>query len=264
MKAVSPWLKQVVYDGSLAGLLSVVFDVFDQGLKLDRLLRRDRYVAGMFEQPITVATDDVKARRVWTGIGKLEGFDPELVLRCWLFDTTQSDTDIVHLLARVFREGVGAAQDYRDEAIFRCKQVQKKMFREIHRMHAFVRFRETADGLYLATIAPDFNVLPLAVEHFEQRYQDQEWLIWDETRNYGFLYQPGQTKSKRVERPDPAINEIPESEQVDDASFAEREDGFQKLWSSYFQSVNISERNNSRLHKRHVPPRYWRYLTEKW
>ena len=255
---------QVVYDGTLAGLLAVVFDMFDQGLKVDRLIRRDRYVAGMFEQAVEVSTEESKARRVWAGIGKLEGFDPELVLRCWLFDTTQSDTDIVHLLARVFKEGVWAAQDYRDEAVFRCKQVQKKMFREIHRMHAFVRFRETADGLYLATIAPDFDVLPLAVEHFEQRYQDQEWLIWDEKRNYGFLFQPGQSKSRRVERPDPSHEAQDSVESLEAPGFAERESAFQRLWSGYFHSVNISERNNSRLHKRHVPPRYWRYLTEKW
>ena len=42
-----------------------------------------------------------------------------------------------------------------------------------------------------------------------------------------------------------------------------QEDGFQRLWGTYFDSVNIEARANPRLHRQHVPPRYWRHLTEK-
>ncbi len=283
-----------LFDGSLAGLLSVVFEVFARGLVVGRLERAQRYAPGMFGEPVTVATDGAHARRVWEGLGKFRGFDRELVLRNWLFDTTESDTDIVHLMVRMFREqSVEASEDYRDEAIFRCKQVHKKMFREIHRMHAFVRFAEAEDGLYFARIDPDFDVLPLAVEHFEERYQDQEWMIWDGKRNYGFWFTPGNTKSQRVEAPTdlvsmpaaptqqvlpqgplpshtagtaaPPANESPahNTNNVNITNTAAHEDGFQRLWGTYFDSVNIEARKNPKLHKMHVPPRYWRYLTEK-
>lgn len=259
----------VVYDGSLAGLLSVVYDAFAVGLAVGRLERESRHAPGIFAAPVRVATDLAHARRVWTGLERFADFDRELVLRNWLFDTTASDTDVAHLLVRVYREGAWAAEDYRDEAVFRCRQVHKKMFREIHRTHAFVRFAEAEDGLYFARIDPDFDVLPLAVEHFEQRYQDQEWMIWDGRRDYGFWYRPGQAKARLVGRP-------PEggAEDLDgDAAVAKTdaapppaapdEDGFRKLWHTYFGSVNIAERANPRLHRAHVPVRYWRHLTEK-
>ena len=266
----------VVFDGSLPGLLSVVFDVFAVGLAVGRLERAARHQPGMFATPVTVATDEAKAQRVWRGIERLrgqEGFDPELVLRCWLFDTTESDTDIAHLLARVFREGPQAAEDYRDESVYRCRQVHKKMFREIHRTHAFVRFAESADGLYLARIAPDFDVLPLAVEHFERRYQDQEWMIWDEARGYGYWYTPGQTRAVRVDPPRDEVAELAASAEMpllgqaasaktEDAPFAAREDGFRDLWATYYRSVNIEARRNPKLHRQHVPKRYWRRLIE--
>ena len=224
----------------------------------------------MFDTPVTVATDEAHARRVWEGLGKIEGFDRELVLRNWLFDTPRSDTDIVYLMARLFREGVAAAEDYRDEAIFRCRQVHKKMFREIHRTHAFVRFAEAEDGLYFARIDPDFDVLPLAVEHFERRYRDQEWLIWDGKRDYGFWFTPGTRKAQRVEMP-PASgfdesrppDTLPGPREAPRAPAAPHEDGFQRLWGTYFDSVSIEARANPRLHRQHVPPRYWRHLTEK-
>ena len=277
-----------LYDGSLAGLLSVVFQVFDNGLVVERLERACRYVPGMFGHPVEVATNEAHARRVWAGLDRHPPFDKELVLRCWLFDTTQSDSDILHLLVRLFREGFAASEDYRDEAIFRCRQVHKKMFREIHRTHAFVRFAEAEDGLYFARIDPDFDVLPLAVEHFEQRYQDQEWLIWDGRRHYGFWFTPGFAKAQRVNLPDEEgydasphpSNEQPASAHDDStalqglpsafaktphdpATQAPHEDGFQQLWGTYWHSVNIEARKNPKLHLQHVPRRYWRHLTEK-
>ena len=44
---------------------------------------------------------------------------------------------------------------------------------------------------------------------------------------------------------------------------AEAEPDYQVLWKSYFDSVNIPERKNMKLHLQHVPRRYWKYLSEK-
>ncbi len=263
----------VLFDGSLAGLLSVVFEVFANGLLVGKLERSERHAPGLFGAVVTVATNEDHAKRVWEGLVKFPAFDRELVLRCWLFDTTESDTDIVHLMVRLYREGSEASEDYRDEAIFRCRQVHKKMFREIHRTHAFVRFAEAEDGLYFARIDPDFDVLPLAIEHFEERYQDQEWLIWDGKRNYGYWFTPGIARAQRVEPPTSGAQVLPEgaestslaakSSETPLAARAPHEDGFQRLWGTYFDSVNIEARKNPKLHLQHVPRRYWRLLTEK-
>ena len=43
----------------------------------------------------------------------------------------------------------------------------------------------------------------------------------------------------------------------------EREPLFQVLWQAYFDHVNIPERKNLKLHRRHMPLRYWQYLSEK-
>ena len=261
-------MNRVLYDGSLAGLLSVLFEVFSLDLQVDRLERADSFQPDMFGRPVQVTTSRPHAERVWSALERMQGFDQELVLRCWLFGTVQSQTDILHLLIRLFREGIDGARDFRDEAILRCNQVNQKMGREIHRMHAFVRFAEAEDGLFFSEVQPDFDVLPLAVTHFEDRYQDQEWLIWDQLRGYGFWFIPGQAKSVRVDQDmfsrqlNPADAQTL-AEAVPASYKSVREDGFQQLWASYFQSVNIEARNNPRLHLRHVPKRYWANLTEK-
>lgn len=50
---------------------------------------------------------------------------------------------------------------------------------------------------------------------------------------------------------------------TDDEVFATQEFEFQKLWQDYFKSTNIESRKNMKLHTRHIPKRYWKYLSEK-
>jgi probable DNA metabolism protein len=47
------------------------------------------------------------------------------------------------------------------------------------------------------------------------------------------------------------------------AIYDESELLYQMLWQQYFNSVNIAARKNTRLHLRHMPKRYWKYLPEK-
>jgi probable DNA metabolism protein len=79
-------------------------------------------------------------------------------------------------------------EDYSHPAVLTVFQTAKKVWREKHRMEAFVRFQRTADGLYYAIIEPDYNVLPLIAEHFQTRYADQRWMIYDARRRYGMYY----------------------------------------------------------------------------
>jgi len=45
--------------------------------------------------------------------------------------------------------------------------------------------------------------------------------------------------------------------------YDEKEDLYQSLWQTYFNSVNIKARKNMKLHIQHMPKRYWKYLIEK-
>jgi probable DNA metabolism protein len=130
--------------------------------------------------------------------------------------------------------------------------------RERHRMKAFVRFQLTKDGIYYAAVDPDFNVLPLIIDHFKNRYADQRWLIYDLKRKYGIYYDLEKVETIMLE-----FNESNNNGKDIAGSFDEKEDLYQQLWKDYFKSVNIASRKNMTLHIRHVPKRYWKYLTEK-
>jgi probable DNA metabolism protein len=124
-------------------------------------------------------------------------------------------------------------------------------------MEAFVRFQLTKDGLYYAIVEPDFNVLPLLITHFKNRYADQRWMIYDARRRYGMYY-----NLVEVEQVEIAFEEDTNKGKDITALYDEDELLYQHLWQRYFKSVNIAARKNIKLHIQHMPRRYWKHLTE--
>ena len=113
--------------------------------------------------------------------------------------------------------------------------------------------------MFFAVIAPDFNVLPLIISFFQRRYADQAWLIFDEKRKYGMLYD-----KKSVSEVQLTAMDARALAKADDTVILDMEETkYRQLWKSYFKSTNIEARKNMKLHLQHLPRRYWRYLTEK-
>lgn len=115
-------------------------------------------------------------------------------------------------------------------------------------MDYFLNFGNTPnspmeDGLYFATIEPDFNVLPLNAEHFKKRYADQKWIIYAMKRKYGIYYDLENVQTIQLEIA-PSANK--QSEAL--TYFTVEEIQFQKLWGNYFKNSNIVSRKNIKLH----------------
>ena len=158
----------------------------------------------------------------------------------------------------ILSSNVNSDKDYSHPLVLQMAQIAKMVGREKHRMEAFVRFKLTKDHIYFANIEPDFNVLPLIIKHFKSRYADQKWLIYDIKRAYGIYYDLENAEIMNIELPS-GFN----FSKTDSDYFSEEEFEFQKLWQDYFKSTNIESRKNMKLHTRHVPKRYWKYLSEK-
>jgi probable DNA metabolism protein len=138
----------------------------------------------------------------------------------------------------------------------RVSEIVRMVRREKHRMEAFIRFQKLKDETFYAAIDPDFNVLPLLIRHFKNRYADQQWIIYDIRRKYGVHYNLHDTQYISLNFSDvKATNVI--------TAYTADEGLYQDLWKNYFKSVNIPARKNTKLHLMHVPRRYWRHLTEK-
>lgn len=261
-------MKNYAYDGSFEGLLSCIFTIFQTKIPPSNIGVEDLTQFSLLDENHLVITDETQAERVLKAIDTYSNDrGAQLLYRLFLSEITQIEMVIYRLVKIIM-----AAKDetilsnFANATVLQAAQINRMISREVHRMHAFVRFQKMEDGLFYAAIEPDFNVLPLIGEHFENRYADQRWLIVDTKRNYGLAYDL--QKCQFVAADDIDLHTRKSGDRKsDDRNSANKMDPkeleFQKLWGVYFHSVNIKERNNPRLHLRHMPRRYWKYLIEK-
>lgn len=247
-----------VFDGSLEGLLTAVFEWFERRPPQVKLVVAQTYQPDVFTPSLTVLTQRTKADRVWKGLSKkLDSKGMRQLYCAYLAELEESFQDIFLFTIYIFTQPAGAQKNYGNKYVLNIAQTARKVEREKHRMEAFIRFQKTADGIFYCGIDPDFNVLPLIINHFKNRYADQKWIIYDIKRHYGISY---------------TIDDIVEIElhgninllKKENQHFLDEEEMLcADLWKNYFKSTNIVARKNTKLHTQHVPKRYWKYLTEK-
>ncbi|WP_435978795.1 TIGR03915 family putative DNA repair protein [Psychrobacter sp. DM4] len=258
----------LLYEPSFEGWLTAVYQVYDRKLQYNeslQLVAEDSYVPSLISTATSVNTDDEQAQRVLKKLNALLGpSGMRQILWGFLSEKDDIGTTLFHIVKyaidypkRRILEDLGHLD------VLELAQTVKSVHREKHRMEAFVRFEHTTDDIYFARVEPDFNVLPIIGEHFRQRYQDQHWAIYDLARGYGIYYDKTLSTPSRpadlqtITDLDDAVLSNPTSIHSPD------EQRYQRFWQGYFTNVNIKERKNNRLHKQHMPQRYWKYLSEK-
>jgi len=249
----------LVYDGSFDGFLTCVFYVYEYKLE-NVCIQKSKAVQNMlFSENETVITDTDKADRVWKGLKiKLSKASSYQLYYTFLSEKENVELVLLDYIKHAFKSSIAIDKDYAHPTVLKVSQITKMVGREKHRMEAFIRFKLTKDDIYFANIEPDFNVLPLISKHFKNRYADQKWVIYDLKRGYGLYYD-----LKHVEIINLDFSETFDSTKTSSDIFSDKEFEFQKLWQDYFKSTNIESRKNMKLHIRHVPKRYWKYLSEK-
>lgn len=249
----------VIYDGSLEGLFSVFYEIYALKIKDPLIFKESVFQPALFEESIYVQTNPENAERVVKGIKKKTGENFYQFFYAAHNDRDNIENTLFEYAKIVLDSPTNRSADFSNPFILKVSQLGKSVGREKHRMEAFVRFRLTKDDVFFASIEPDFDVIPLIKKHFESRYQDQKWLIYDLKRDYGIYYDLNKTERIHLSFTQNKIDILNTTTEI----FSAEEIDFQELWANYFKSTNIESRKNMKLHLQHVPKRYWKYLSEK-
>lgn len=252
-------MTSVLYDATYEGWLTAVFDVYDHKLGDVIFAKNEASSNSLFGTTHRVVTDETKVKRVLNGLQKrLSGEGLDRLSKTYLSEIDRVEDTMLRFVRHVFDNSQSVEEDYSNPAVWAIRNAAKRVKREAHRMEAFVRFQLTKDQLYYAVIEPECDVLPLIAPHFESRYADQRWLIYDTRRRYGLYYDLKTVNPVAVAFNQSRASSLPIVEFSD-----EDEEFYQALWCHYLTSVTIEGRTNRRLQLQHMPKRYWRYLTEK-
>ena len=244
------------------GLLTAVFDAFSLKEQPEQLLAKGDALPLFCDHTYSVTTDDEKARRVWTGLEKQLSHEAvRLISVSWLSELSELSTPLFQYVCKVFRQG-DISKNFADSDVLTVTNIARRVLHEQLRMKQFIRFQKAKDGTYLAVVNPDHNVLPIIIDHFLDRFNDQPWLIYDAKRHYGFYYD-GQTAIRITFEDEASVPFNLSDGKLNEDVLSSDDQLLQNLWRTYFKAICIKERMNPRKQLQDMPRRYWKYMTEK-
>ena len=253
-------MNMVLYDGTFEGFLSVVFYAYENKIVPGSIQHEKNFQDSFFAEKYQVSTEEKKARRVWNGIiKKASKHASQKIYSAFLSEMPGTEMLLFNLIRLIFDSPVNIETDFSNEYVLQTDKVFRKVMREAERVRMFVRFQKTADDIYYALFEPMYDVLPIAVKHFEDRFSDQKWMIYDVKRDYGFFYDLKEVKDIRLTNSDINL----ETGRASPDILGNEEQLFQKLWQNYYDSTTIKERKNRKVHMQFLPRRFWKFLPEK-
>ena len=248
------------FDRTLDGLLTAVFDAYARRSFPDILQGTDAPLPLFYDELHAVVTDDVKAGRVWRALQKkLSAEALTCVTVSYLSELPELDMHLFRYVCKAVDSPVSIERNFADEDVLFVVNTFRKVRYERLRMLQFLRFQKAADGTYFGMMEPQYNVLPLAIGHFRDRFSDQAFLLYDRRRHYGYYYDHGELTRVSFDERLPHFR----SGKLDESMLDKDEMLFQELWRTYFKAICIRERLNPRKQRKDMPVRYWKYLTEK-
>ena len=251
-----------MFDNTLDGLLTAVFDSFLLKQQPEYLLAEGEQLPLFVDQQYRVHTDSEKAERVWKGLEKYLSKDGlHMITISWLSEERALNLPLLNFICKVFKLKIkGYERNASDEDVLAVRNTCRHVLHEQLRMKQFIRFQKAKDGTYLAVVSPDHNVLPLIIDHFQDRFNDQPWLIYDAKRHYGYYYGAFPAPSKRRGE---VISVTFEDEAALPFDLSNGKMDADILSDNYFKAICIKERMNPKKQLSDMPRRYWKYMTEK-
>jgi DNA polymerase len=161
----------------------------------------------------------------------------------------QRFTLLYRLLWRLAHEP-GLRHDPLDADMLQARRLAQAVRRDSHKMHAFVRFRQVADGedaqdpLHVAWFEPEHRIVDANAPWFRRRFASMRWAIltpgrcveWD---RHQLHFRGGASRS---EAPPP--------------------DAGEQLWLTYYRSIFNPARLKLQAMRQEMPRKYWRNLPE--
>jgi uracil-DNA glycosylase len=131
-----------------------------------------------------------------------------------------------------------------DPLVHRLLMLRKAVRRDIHKMHAFLRFRDAGPGRFVAWYEPAHFILEAVASFFVERFGS---LVWSIITPIGSLHWDRETLRFGESG---VRSDVPPH------------DAFEDAWRAYYESVFNPARANPALMRQHMPKKYWRNMPE--
>lgn len=249
-----------LYDKTFDGLLSVIFYSLKTRIEPDLIIGSLEYQSALFANTYEIETNQENADNIWNAFEQKTSYiESKTLFYVYLSEINDIEMLIYRYMKYIFSKENSVTKNYREMCILEIRNIRRKVLHEAHRMISFVRFQKTKELVYFAVIDPMYDVLKIIGKHFERRFANQKWIIYDTKRKYGLYYDGKELQEIKFSDIQFKTDGVPLAEE----QRSEYDTLIEKSWKQYYQSINIKERKNTKMHLRLLPKRYWKYLPEK-
>ena len=137
-----------------------------------------------------------------------------------------------------------------DSDVAAAQRMEQQIRRDLHKMHAFVRFRQIKDEAggehFIAWYKPDHDILELAAPFFQERFPMMQWSILTPRQSVHW---------------EPSTGSLAWGPGVPREA-APPDDELEEMWRSYYKSIFNPARLNPKAMRSEMPVRYWQNMPE--
>ncbi len=154
---------------------------------------------------------------------------------------------LLYTLLLRLREQPKAMEDAADPLVQRLERMAKEVRRDMHKMHAFVRFREVESGRgtrYVAWFEPEHHIVRSNAGFFVRRFANMSWSILTPELS---IHWDGET-----------LTESPGATRAD----APGGDPVEETWKTYYASIFNPARLKVKAMTKEMPKKYWKNMPE--
>ena len=240
-------------EDSLEGIFTALFDAFVCKNKMKAPYTDSISIAAgegemtLFAREIEVQTDAQKVQKTVYSIQSRLGYPVyDTLLHALCHFEGDRGTAVLGYLVRAFAQGRGISDQLADPFALRVMELSRKVDNELDKLLGFVRFQDLG-SILVAQLAPKCNMVPLMMDHFSDRFPDENFILYDENRNLAAVHEAGHS----------CVLVSGEQLQIPQGHM----DYFAVLWKQYFATMEIRERHNEQCQNHLLPKWYRKYMT---
>ena len=239
------------YDGSYQGFLCCVARCCNERRLPQAIQLLDEPQGTLFDVRV-IDTQPHLAQQVERSVK--ERISPQvrdMLRRGYLTCMEEKELRLIRFLLLGYRHGAKVTEFSVNEDVHAIDKALLYLKNEAHYCVEFLRFTDCGNFL-AATLTPNNRVLPVIAGHFTQRFNTENFLIYDKTHGMVFLHETG-AQSR-------GLFFLTDSLELPEAGAEERR--YQDLWRRFYDTIAVEGRINPQLRRGNMRMRYWPNMTE--
>ena len=244
----------LVCEDTFDGIMSAIYEgwiLMNKGNEVS-IHPGTNYAPTFFSEYRFIETNRERAVRVATSIRKKISVEAYMMVfrACTHFDKDKADA-VFGFLQIGYSVGARVVKMLGEPSVMRVMELSRKAVNESHLFKGFIRFTELRGNILYTKIEPKCDVVPLIINHFENRFPEENWIIFDAIRNKSAVHKKntdtiiieGQNIEKQVE----SIKSSSE---------------YEELWKVFFDTIGIEARYNPTCQSNHLPKWFRKNMLE--